>query len=48
MQVLNDLVIPVILSLQSDSAFKGLYEIYCRDNDTFVDLILCFANPVTI
>ena len=49
-QLLNDLVIPVVLSLQKPSLkqaalLPGLYEIYCVNNDKFFDIMLTFGSP---
>lgn len=49
-QLLNDLVIPVVLSLQKPSPkqaalLPGLYEIYCVNNDKFFDIMLTFGSP---
>lgn len=45
-QLFNELLVPVLLNLKYDRPQqKGLFELYCCDNDRFIDLLMTFGSP---
>ena len=48
-QLLNDLYFPIMMGLNEQAQervkFSGLYEMYCVDNNDFIDTLLTYGSP---